>query len=161
MTNKSNKQTQTKKSEVAEVEKVFAPIKQTKLGQHARNVHCAYVDKFMTIAQLENPKLWALVGARLQVGDCLEVQARNGSMIAFGLVRFAQSSIVKVKFYEQYDLDEVKQAEINYEGYIIRLVSPMEGWEIINEDSTILKSGIPDQNAAMTYLQDHLKANAA
>ena len=144
----------------------IVPIKlgqQFKLLQHAHNTHCAVVDQYMSVEQLEDSKFWSFVAPNMKHMDRLQVTAKDGSMIAFGLVQFAQGSIIKVKFYEHYDLETVAQPEIKMQGYIIRQISPVAGWEIIDERTgDVLKNeGLPSQNDAIIYLQDHTKHDVA
>lgn len=150
---------------VVEVEK-FAPISNNDchLIQHAHNTWCAVVPKRMTVEQLEEPGLWAHNCGSFKHMDRMQVAAKDGSMIAFGLVTFAQGLIVKLKFYQHFDLVAVAQPEIHFKGYVIRQISAVAGWEIVSDDPTgeVLKDkGLPNQTAAINYLQDHFKANAA
>jgi hypothetical protein len=146
--------------------KTIVPIKQGQQFQllhHAHNTHCAVVDQYMTVEQLQDPKFWSFVASAMKHMDRIQVTAKDGSMIAFGLVVFAQGSIIKVKFYEHFDLELVKQPEIKMQGFIIRLIGPASGWEIIDERSgeQLKGEGLENQGAAIKYLQDHLKHKVA
>lgn len=159
------KATKEKPVAVVEVPKI-APISQNKchLIQHAHNIHASTVDTYLTKEQLEDPGLWVHVSGSFKHHDRLEVVARDGSFIAHGLVTFVQGLIVKVWFYQHCDMESVSQPEVRLNGYIIRQVSAIEGWEIVSDDALgeVLKDkGLPNQTAAVNYLQDYFKANAA
>ena len=157
----------TTKKPVAVVEAVkIAPISQNKchLIQHAHNIHASTVDQYLTIEQLEDPALWVHVSGSFKHHDRLEVVAKNGSFIAHGLVTFVQGLICKVRFYQHCDMETVSQPEVRLNGYVIRQISAIAGWEIVSDDpiGEVLKSnGLPNQTAAINYLQDYFKANAA
>lgn len=136
------------------------PIKSSKLLEHAHQTHCVIVDKYMTVTQLQNPDLWSFIGTRMKHMDRIQATSKDNSMIAFGLVTFAQGGLLQLKFYEHYDLDVVTQNDIKIMGYTIRQINSTDGWEIIHSTTAqVLKdSGLPDQNSAITYLQGHMRS---
>lgn len=133
------------------------------LIQHSHNVHCAVVNNYMTKDQLENPRLWSFVATSMKPHDHLEVRSKDGTMFARGMVTFAQGSIAKIRILDHYDLEAVAQPVIKMQGFVIRQISASAGWEIVDERTgdPLKDQGLMDQNAAIIYLQDHLKHKVA
>ena len=139
------------------------PIKpvagECQLIQHAQNTHCITVNRYATVDELEDRNLWSFVAGTFKHGDFLKVRSKDMSMFAEGIVMFAQGTVVKVKFYNHFDMGKVAQPEMKFQGFIIRLISPTAGYEIVEEKSgTLLKGeGLQNQDAAIKYLADHFK----
>ena len=114
----------------------------------------------MTVEELEKPEVWSFARQKgFRVHDRVEVMAKNGSQLSFGIVTYMNGNDIRVQIFQQYDLHEQKANEIEYNGFSVRFVSNEEQWCIFDKRTgSQLKGNMPTDQACIKYLRDHLKA---
>lgn len=127
---------------------------------HRHNVWAVEIPEAMSAHELEDPSTWGLAAQKgLRVKDRVEILSLNGSQFSLGLVTYVRGGDIRVQIYAQYNLNEVAQNEIMYQGFKIRYVNNTDQWCIFNgESGERLKGNQPSSQACIKYLDGHFRS---
>jgi hypothetical protein len=123
--------------------------------EHGNRVFAPRVERLLTPEQIEDPKLWEMVAAKLEKNSYLFIHAEDGSFAATAFVLHALGSQVRVKVTSYNVFEKVEQKELELAGYVIRNLGGPEGWSIVDKKSgELLKGNMPDQASCVMHIQD-------
>lgn len=132
-----------------------------KLAEHARNLHRITPDSDTTIDDVLKPDYWSHVGAKMSVGDKVEVLPADGAWYLEALVVSCSRVHVKLVVLTQKEIferakKEPKSPTAQKVPFEIAFKGPQRKWSVIRtKDATYIKEGFGSREEAELWLKNN------
>lgn len=134
------------------------------LARSAQNEWVYFVEANTPYPATLRPDYWAAFSAKFNPYDKIEVRCEDGSWI--GYLRVIDSGQNWLRVVEERPIFYIEERPgdraVNIDGHTVKWQGSVDRWTVIRDnDRAKLMAGFATRDAAMTWLNGHLKAMAA
>ena len=112
---------------------------------------------------IQSNAFWQHLSRKVKAGDLLEIFPEGGAWFVWGMILFAEPNHVEAQILFQCPLgiSDTPPLVTRDKKHVIEWIDTNVRWRVRRiRDGAILRSGLANEGAARSYLNEHLKAEA-